>query len=206
MNNMPNQSSESNSNIVDTLRELENHLDLAITTTKTTAEQPVTEPMPEGTPEGTAIAETVDQQVETKSPTEQALEQYVQVDEDHPEESPYVIRKAGTQKDDTQTTPIQPSQHQVDIENILAADLSNAYRQMSPEQQEEFKKAGEATATKIVTLIEKAKITARKVLALVSNWLKMIPGVNRFFLEQEVKIKTEEILRYEREYKRKQKN
>jgi len=27
------------------------------------------------------------------------------------------------------------------------------------------------------------------------NWLKLIPGVNKFFLEQEAKIKTDEVLK-----------
>jgi hypothetical protein len=34
----------------------------------------------------------------------------------------------------------------------------------------------------------------KKILALIRDWLKLIPGVNRFFLEQEAKIKTDKIL------------
>lgn len=81
------------------------------------------------------------------------------------------------------------------IEDVLSEDLTDAFLSMPPETQEAFKIKGEETATKIRELFEQAKVNARKVFGLIREWLKMIPGVNRFFLEQEAKIKTDKILR-----------
>jgi hypothetical protein len=37
-------------------------------------------------------------------------------------------------------------------------------------------------------------VSTKKIFVLIRAWLKIIPGVNRFFLEQEAKIKTDKIL------------
>jgi len=66
---------------------------------------------------------------------------------------------------------------------------------MTPEKQGEFKQKGEETAGKIRSMVETAKENARKIFDLIRDWLRVIPGVNRFFLEQEAKIKTDKILR-----------
>lgn len=80
------------------------------------------------------------------------------------------------------------------IEHILEEDLTDLYLKMAPGQQEIFKHTGEETAAKIRVLLAKAKVNARKIFHLLREWLKLIPGVNRFFLEQEAKIKTDKIL------------
>ena len=43
-------------------------------------------------------------------------------------------------------------------------------------------------------MIETGKAVGRKILKLIRSWLKLIPGVNKFFLEQEAKIKTDKIV------------
>jgi len=80
------------------------------------------------------------------------------------------------------------------IENILSEDLTDMFLKMSPQQQEEFRAKGEETASKIRVLMSSAKVNVKKILLLITDWLKMIPGVNKFFLEQEAKIKTDKIL------------
>lgn len=80
------------------------------------------------------------------------------------------------------------------IENILAEGLEETYRTLSPELQIKFKVKGEETAGKIQKLIQTAKAKAKTILGLIRDWLKLIPGVNKFFLEQEAKIKTDKIL------------
>ncbi len=80
------------------------------------------------------------------------------------------------------------------IEDILEEDLEKVYFKMSPEKQAEFKQAGEETASKIENLLREAKVKIKKILDLIRNWLKIIPGINKFFLEQEAKIKTDKIL------------
>jgi len=94
------------------------------------------------------------------------------------------------------TTPVLAvkSETLTKIENVLQEDLEDIYFQMPPEKQQEFKKAGEETATQIEILLKETKIKIKKVLGLIKNWLKIIPGINKFFLEQEAKIKADKIL------------
>lgn len=81
-----------------------------------------------------------------------------------------------------------------EIDDILEEDLKELYVAMSPEKQAEFREKGEEARSKIRELVSSAKVNAKKVFALIRGWLKIIPGVNRFFLEQEAKIKTDKIL------------
>jgi len=82
----------------------------------------------------------------------------------------------------------------VKIEKILEEDLEEMYFKMPPEKQKIFKEKGEETASKIEKMIEAGKAVAKKILKLICDWLKLIPGVNKFFLEQEAKIKTDKIV------------
>lgn len=80
------------------------------------------------------------------------------------------------------------------IENILEEDLGDVYFSLTPQKQQEFKKAGEETAIKISILVQKTKVKAKKIISLIRDWLLLIPGVNKFFLEQEAKIKADKII------------
>lgn len=92
-------------------------------------------------------------------------------------------------------TPVVPSaavRHQV--EHVLSEGLAPTYKSLDPAVQEEFKRVGEETAGKISILLQSAKVQAKKIVELIMSWLKIIPGVNAFFLEQEAKIKADKIL------------
>lgn len=80
------------------------------------------------------------------------------------------------------------------IESILQEDLTDLYLSLSPKDQQAFKQKGEETVSKIRVLLNQTKVNAKKIFQLIREWLKVIPGVNRFFLEQEAKIKTDKIL------------
>lgn len=80
------------------------------------------------------------------------------------------------------------------IEAILEEDLEEVYFSMNESQQARFKKKGEETAGKIIKLIKEEKSTFKKIFKLILSWLRFIPGVNKFFIEQESKIKTDRIL------------
>ncbi|HZJ41757.1 MAG TPA: hypothetical protein VFD51_01950 [Patescibacteria group bacterium] len=54
--------------------------------------------------------------------------------------------------------------------------------------------AGEDTTAKINLLLNKTKIKVDKIISLIKKWLKIIPGINHFFLEQEAKIKADKII------------
>lgn len=81
-----------------------------------------------------------------------------------------------------------------DIESVLEEGLSELYVSMPEALQSEFKIKGEETTRKIVQILERGKNIAKKVFETIVEWLKLIPGVNKFFLEQEAKIKTDKIL------------
>ena len=93
-------------------------------------------------------------------------------------------------------TPVVSSQSKVekDIEGILAKGLDKVFLSMDAGTQQEFKKKGEETSQAIVILLQKAKLRVKKIINLIISWLKIIPQVNKYYIEQEAKIKTEEIL------------
>ncbi len=95
--------------------------------------------------------------------------------------------------------PVRPSAPPKDpltarIEDVLAEDMTDVFLKMSPDKQAAFKEKGEETASKIRQMVDGAKVNAKKMFDLIREWLKLIPGVNKFFLEQEAKIKTDKIL------------
>jgi BMFP domain-containing protein YqiC len=139
--------------------------------------------------------------LENLPPKEQAFEQYKQVDDTRPEESPYVIRQASRKDktDQVMTDDAGKSPMQVQIENIMASGLEEAYSKMDVKHQEEFRIKGVVVAREIESLTTRLKLTARRVIHLIRNWLKLIPGINKFFLEQATKLKTDEVMKYVRE-------
>ncbi len=84
------------------------------------------------------------------------------------------------------------------IESILEDGLGEIYLQMTAEEQAIFKQKGEETAIKILKLAVKPVIQVKKIFQLIREWLKTIPGVNKFFLEQTAKIKTDSVLKVTR--------
>ncbi len=80
------------------------------------------------------------------------------------------------------------------IEHVLEDGLSDSFQRLSPIAQQEFKIKGEETAVKIRELLTSTHVKVKKILALILDWLKLLPGVNRFFLEQEAKIKADRII------------
>jgi hypothetical protein len=81
------------------------------------------------------------------------------------------------------------------IEKILEKDMDDVYLGLRSEKREEFKTAGEKTAKQINGMINNGKLKFKKVIALIKKWLLVVPGINRFFLEQEAKLKTDEIMK-----------
>jgi hypothetical protein len=80
------------------------------------------------------------------------------------------------------------------VENIMSSGLTDAYKIMTPVQQQEFKLKGEKAAMLIRDLLRGTHVKVRKIFQIILDWLKLLPGVNKFFLEQEAKIKADKIL------------
>jgi len=98
------------------------------------------------------------------------------------------------------SAPITPKQtlykdaRLIEIENILEQDLAEIYVELPAESKRIFKIEGEQTARKINSLLSESKIVAQKIIDLIVRWLSVLPGVNKFFVEQEAKIKTDKII------------
>lgn len=96
------------------------------------------------------------------------------------------------------STGLQPvgKQRAKKIEKILEKDLEEIYSNMEPAKQQEFSRSGEQTARKIDALLAKGRVKVKKIIELIKKWLSLIPGINKFFLEQEAKIKADEIIKF----------
>jgi len=97
------------------------------------------------------------------------------------------------------TAPVDPTVRTIEL--ILSEDISEQFKAMSPSDQAKFKAKGEETVSKLSVLMRRTAIKAKEVLKLIAGWLRFIPHVNKYFLEQESKIKTDKILElYKREH------
>jgi hypothetical protein len=90
--------------------------------------------------------------------------------------------------------PVKRDEITLSIEKVLEDGLGDSYQRLSPVAKQEFKIKGEEVAIKIRDLMNATHIKAKKIFKLIFEWLKLLPGVNRFFLEQEAKIKTDRIV------------
>jgi hypothetical protein len=110
-----------------------------------------------------------------------------------------VIQKAPTIKtkplqNKPQAIPKVRDEMTLKIEKIMEEDLKDAFTELTTVQKQQFKIKGEETAEKIKLLLTKTKINIKKVVKLLLEWLKILPGINKFFLEQEAKIKADKII------------
>ena len=106
------------------------------------------------------------------------------------------------QKDDQAISSAVKSDTRKNVEKIMQDNLADIYKSLNPEQQIEFKKKGAEVSSKIEVMIDTFKVRAKNVLELIREWLKIIPGVNKFFLEQETKLKTDKIMTYAKKRKK----
>lgn len=80
------------------------------------------------------------------------------------------------------------------VEQLMEEGLADAYRELTIVQQQEFKIKGEETAWKIRELFKRSHVKVKEVFKLLVEWLRLLPGINKFFIEQEAKIKADKIL------------
>ena len=97
------------------------------------------------------------------------------------------------------TAPVEKDPILKDIENLLADDLTDLFLALPDDKKWEFKQKGEETANKINEMIHGGKLKIKKIFDLIRDWLKMVPGVNKYFLEQEAKIKADKVMQYAEE-------
>ena len=85
------------------------------------------------------------------------------------------------------------------VEQVLAQGLEQLYSELRPEDKVKFKTLGENTAKKITDLLQRTKVKISEILALIRQWLMSLSGVNRYFVEQEAKIKAEKLIKLRQE-------
>jgi len=95
------------------------------------------------------------------------------------------------------------TEEQKKVESILSDGLADLYTKLPDNRKDEFKQKGEETASQIVILMQATKVKFGKVVDLIKGWLSMIPGVNKFFLEQESKIKADRLIEYKNDMEEK---
>jgi len=150
------------------------------------SEQPRVEVMPETpvTPEVLATPEAVEAQpIEAAAPIEMPKAVETQ---------PAPVVAAAPQA----VTPVasDKSETRIKIEKILEEDLTEVYQNLPDKAKARFISEGEQTANKLETLIAKAKLTVQLAVLLLRKWLRGLPGVGQFFIEQVVKIKADRLL------------
>lgn len=85
-----------------------------------------------------------------------------------------------------------------EVEKIVEDGLGAFVETMEPSARERFLKKGRDVTAIIAGMVRSMHIKTKEVFRLLKEWLLTIPGVNKFFLEQEVKIKTDRILELDR--------
>lgn len=95
---------------------------------------------------------------------------------------------------ETQIKALEKDQVTVEVENILEKGLKDVYGNLPDNLKPVFKAKGEETARTISEMIKKTAVKIGEVMKLIFNWLRIIPGLNRFYLEQEAKIKADQIM------------
>ncbi|HCC22115.1 hypothetical protein A2480_02985 [Candidatus Uhrbacteria bacterium RIFOXYC2_FULL_47_19] len=91
----------------------------------------------------------------------------------------------------------------IEVEQKLEDNLWDSYRAMPPDLRLKFKIEGERIAQVIREGIATGRLVAHSILTMIVEWLGMIPGVNRWFLIQEAKIKTDALVKLGRNHSQK---
>ncbi|MCC7357223.1 hypothetical protein IT408_01830 [Candidatus Uhrbacteria bacterium] len=81
----------------------------------------------------------------------------------------------------------------VEVEKVLEEGLGDFYATLPPNGQALFKKKGEQASFEISKMVHSLQLNVKRALQLIRDWLLTIPRVNKFFLEQEAKIKVDKI-------------
>lgn len=161
-------------------------------------------PTPEQTPHTASLPEVTEESgVEAD---ERAWEGLPETADDilHAERQPpleTVVEAAGGSAGQA-VTDAQKDEVTIEVEKVLEDGMGPFYAALPEDARPLFKKKGEEASLEISDMVRNFRVQASRVLQLVYLWLKTIPGVNKFFLEQEAKIKTDRIIQLAEERRR----
>jgi len=105
--------------------------------------------------------------------------------------------QVGVKSAQSKVSPYVQDQYEArkkEVEKVLAEGLEEIYAELAPDLKLIFKSEGEKAASEISVMLSDTKVKIKKIVELIRNWLSIIPGVNKYFLEQEAKIKTDDIM------------
>ncbi|MBT5338301.1 hypothetical protein HN643_00495 [Candidatus Falkowbacteria bacterium] len=169
-------------------------------TTKTNAPtQESVLPEQEVPQEDVQVQQVVETPTESENTPEQAAEAVAPVQESEAAAVSTVQSAQPTNEDEPSEVKAFKSEDLQQIEKILSEGLDDLYKELPENRKAEFRQKGEETARAVERLLESAKVKIGKVVRLITEWLKMIPGVNKYFLEQESKIKADRLLEYKQD-------
>lgn len=83
-----------------------------------------------------------------------------------------------------------------EIEGILSEGMEDVYKNLDPQTKQRFRQKGEETANLIKNMAYSVKFTFKWLVGILTSWLMIIPGANKFFLEQEAKIKADSLINW----------
>lgn len=154
--------------------------------------QPEQEPAPEQTPESSPERLEVDQESESSPERTEGAASDVESGD---------VREVSTEAGVSSVSEAPKKDAlRMQVERALEDKLWEIYLSLPKESRQRFKEGGEICATELRRLAERPKVRPRNVLALIKRWLKLIPVVNKWFLWQEAKVKTDKFMRLHKEH------
>jgi len=85
------------------------------------------------------------------------------------------------------------------VRDVLQEDIYELYSQMLPAEQEKFRDEGLRVAGTIKGLLGAVKVNVKKIVELIGAWLSRLPGINKYFIKQESKIKLDKLLQIKKQ-------
>ena len=104
------------------------------------------------------------------------------VEDEKPQDAPEVSVLKVAPDEPTQI-PIKKDEILADLEDILADDLTEIFLELPDDKKLAFKQKGEEVAQKIREMVHGGKFKIGKALSWIRDWLRMIPGVNKYFID-----------------------
>jgi hypothetical protein len=134
--------------------------------------------------------------------SEQRIERVVDLPQVNRQEPDLPVLPAVDNSSQSPTKPIEPYRDPrvIQIESILQEDLDKLFLDLPDGAKLVFKTEGELTAKKINALLSETKVAVQKIVDLIKAWLSLLGGVNKFFVEQEAKIKADNIMLVKQNY------
>ena len=145
-------------------------------------------------PQTEPVLESPEQATDFVVETESQPENTVQEKPLHTDSQEVAHKKRPAVQTHPANTYTQPDPLTFQIEKIMEEGIAEAYQELTPVQKQQFKIKGENTAKQIKALLQTTRVKVKKIFKLLLEWLQLLPGVNRFFLMQDAKIKTDKIL------------